>query len=175
MAPEEGKDIKAFPVALTEADYNSENTYYLLNDNESPDVFFDAGQRSFYVTQPLQIQMDDEHNFQLRFYSPRALRNVTIWATIDGYEEEFRFMSLEKVMPFQQLRVHIPFATKDMTAYTRSGKKIQIMANPHLMKENMTFTIECNDPYWKRLQSIRCNGILLLAGTVIPIRTGGTK
>ena len=156
LAPEEGKDIKAFPVALTEADYNSENTYYLLNDNESPDVFFDAGQRSFYVTQPLQIQMDDEHNFQLRFYSPRALRNVTIWATIDGYEEEFRFMSLEKVMPFQQLRVHIPFATKDMTAYTRSGKKIQIMANPHLMKENMTFTIECNDPYWKRLQSIRC-------------------
>ena len=70
LAPEEGKDIKAFPVALTEADYNSENTYYLLNDNESPDVFFDAGQRSFYVTQPLQIQMDDEHNFQLRFTVP---------------------------------------------------------------------------------------------------------
>lgn len=154
--PEEEGDVNGFPVRMTEADYNSDNTYYLLNDEESPDVFFDASQRSFHVTQPLQIQMDDDHNFQLRFYSPRALKNVTIWASIDGYEQEFKFMSIEKVMPFQQLRVHIPFATQDMTAYTRNGKKIQIMANPYLMKENISFTIECSDPYWKRLQSIRC-------------------
>lgn len=63
---------------------------------------------------------------------------------------------LEKIMPFQQLRVHIPFATKDLTAYTRSGKKIRIMANPYLTEENLTFTVECDDPYWARLQSIRC-------------------
>lgn len=155
-SPEEEERVNEFPVMLSEADYNPNNTYYLLNDDESPDVFFDAAQRSFYVTQPLQIQMDDEHNFQLRFYSPRALKNVTIWAAIDGYEQEFKFMSLEKVMPFQQLRVHIPFATENLIAYTRNGKKIQIMANPNLMPENISFTIECNDPYWKRLQAIRC-------------------
>ena len=126
------------------------------NDNESQDVYFDSGQRSFYVSRPLQFGMDDEHCFQLRFYSPRALKNVTFWARIDGYEEEFKFMSLEKIMPFQQLRVHIPFATKDLTAYTRSGKKIRIMANPYLTEENLTFTVECDDPYWTRLQSIRC-------------------
>ena len=107
-------------------------------------------------SRPLQFGMDDEHCFQLRFYSPRALKNVTFWARIDGYEEEFKFMSLEKIMPFQQLRVHIPFATKDLTAYTRSGKKIRIMANPYLTEENLTFTVECDDPYWTRLQSIRC-------------------
>lgn len=155
-SPEEGTETNAFPVILTENDYNPDNTYYLLNDNESPDVFFDANQRSFDVTQPLQIQMDDEHNFQLRFYSPRALKNVTIWASIDGYDQEFKFMSLEKIMPFQQLRVHIPFATEDMVAYTRNGQKIQIMANPYLAKENISFTVECDDLYWKRLQSIRC-------------------
>lgn len=154
--PKGGEVINEFPVTLTESDYNSDNTYYILNDDESPDVYFNANQRSFYVTQPLQFQMDDEHNFQLRFYSPRALKNVTIWATIDGYEEEFKFMSLEKLMPFQQLRIHIPFASEDITAYTRKGKKIQIMANPYLMKENINFTIECSDPYWKKLQSIRC-------------------
>lgn len=81
---------------------------------------------------------------------------MTFWARIDGYEEEFKFMSLEKIMPFQQLRVHIPFATKDLTAYTRSGKKIRIMANPYLTEENLTFTVECDDPYWAKLQSIRC-------------------
>lgn len=144
------------PVRLAETDYNPDNTYYLLNDNESQDVYFDSGQRSFYVSRPLQFGMDDEHCFQLRFYSPRALKNVTFWARIDGYEEELKFMSLEKIMPFQQLRVHIPFATKDLTAYTRSGKKIRIMANPYLTEENLTFTVECDDPYWTRLQSIRC-------------------
>ena len=144
------------PVRLAETDYNPNNTYYLLNDNESQDVYFDSGQRSFYVSRPLQFGMDDEHCFQLRFYSPRALKNVTFWARIDGYEEEFKFMSLEKIMPFQQLRVHIPFANKDLTAYTRSGKKIRIMANPYLTEENLTFTVECDDPYWTRLQSIRC-------------------
>ena len=144
------------PIRLAETDYNPDNTYYLLNDNESQDVYFDSGQRSFYVSRPLQFGMDDEHCFQLRFYSPRALKNVTFWARIDGYEEEFKFMSLEKIMPFQQLRVHIPFATKDLTAYTRSGKKIRIMANPYLTEENLTFTVECDDPYWARLQSIRC-------------------
>ena len=36
------------PVRLAETDYNPDNTYYLLNDNESQDVYFDSGQRSFY-------------------------------------------------------------------------------------------------------------------------------
>lgn len=134
-----------------------------------------SGQRSFYVSRPLQFGMDDEHCFQLRFYSPRALKNVTFWARIDGYEEEFKFMSLEKIMPFQQLRVHIPFATKDLTAYTRSGKKIRIMANPYLTEENLTFTVECDDPYWARLQSIRCNGTSPSADTVTPRTAGSTR
>lgn len=30
------------------------------------------------------------------------------------------------------------------------------MANPYLTEENLTFTVECDDPYWARLQSIRC-------------------
>ncbi|WP_294629777.1 hypothetical protein [uncultured Bacteroides sp.] len=146
----------SFPIQMSEADYNEDNTYYMLNDNESPDVYFDTSQRSFYVNQPLQILFDDEHYFQLRFYSPRALKNLTIWAKIEGYEEEFKFIELEKVQAFQQLRVHIPFATEDLTAYTRSGKKIQIMANPYISKENLTFTVECDDPYWKCLQSNKC-------------------
>lgn len=147
---------EGFRYYLTEADYNSENTYFLLNDEESPDVFFDAGQRSFRVTEPLQVVFDDNHDFRLRFYSPRALKDVTVWAKIDGYDEEFRFMVLEKVLPFQQLTLHIPFATENLETTTRSGKKIRIMANPHLAKENITFTVESTDPYWACLKSIRC-------------------
>ena len=96
---ENGTASHELPVRLAETDYNPDNTYYLLNDDESQDVYFDSGQRSFYVSQPLQFGMDDEHFFQLRFYSPRALKNVTFWARIDGYEEEFKFMTLEKILP----------------------------------------------------------------------------
>ena len=50
--------IDQLPVMLAETDYNAENTYYLLNDEESPDVFFDPAQRSFNVNNPLQFSMD---------------------------------------------------------------------------------------------------------------------
>lgn len=151
-------------VKLTPEDYNSDNTYYLLNDDEPSEVYFNGSQRSFYVTQPLQLTFDDDHYFQLRFYSPRKLSNVTIWAKIDGYKEAFRFMELEEIRPFQQLRIHVPFATKDLTAYTHSGKKIQIMANPYLTGENLSFEIGCDDPYYKKLQSIRCKWRISFGG-----------
>lgn len=146
----------SLPIRLAETDYNPDNTYYLLNDDEPSDVYFDKGQRSFYVNKPLQLSLDDEQCFQLRFYSPREISNVTVWAKIDGYEEDFKFMELEKIVPFQQLRIQIPFATRDLTVYTRSGKKIKIMRNPYLTSENITFEVECEDPYYKKLQAIRC-------------------
>ena len=103
LLPEETPDDtpmdNVLPVRLTEADYNSDNTYYLLNDNETSDVYFNKNLRSFYVNQPLQLSFDEEHYFMIRFYSPREISNVTIWAKIEGYEEAFKFMELEKVQP----------------------------------------------------------------------------
>ena len=74
--------IDQLPVMLAETDYNAENTYYLLNDGESPDVFFDPSQRSFNVNNPLQLSMDDNHDFQPRSYSQRPLSNGTKCARI---------------------------------------------------------------------------------------------
>ena len=162
--PEDGTLNNEVYMKLTPADYNSDNTYYLLNDDEPSEIYFNNSQRSFYVNQPLQLTLDDDHYFQLRFYSPRKLSNVTVWAKIDGYEEAFKFMELEEIRPFQQLRIHIPFATKDLIAYTRSGKKIQIMANPYLTGENLSFEIESDDPYYKNLQSIRCKWRITFSG-----------
>lgn len=154
-APNEGGFSDGFPIRLSTADYNDENTYYLLNDDEPAEVFFDPQQRSFYVDQPLQLSMDDDHYFQLRFYSPRALPDVSIWAKMEGYDEEFKILELEKIMPFQQLRIQIPFATQDMMAITRSGKKICIMANPHLDSKTLSFTVESDAPYYRTLQTIK--------------------
>ena len=44
----------------------------------------------------------------LRFYSPRAIHNVIVWATVEGYEDEVRFAEVfplfAKKVPLQRLR-----------------------------------------------------------------------
>ena len=62
-----------------------------------------------------------------------------------------------KIMPFQQFRVPIPFATKYLIAISRSGKQIKIMANLHLSATNFSFEMECDDPYIQKLISNCCN------------------
>lgn len=149
------------PLRLSTSSYNEENTYYMLNDDEPSEVFFNTKERWFYTDQPLQLTVDDELCFQLRFYSPRALPEVTIWAKMDGYDEAFKLFVFEKVMPFHQFRMQLPFMTQDITATTRSGKLIQIMANPHLAPENISFEVECDAPYWKTLQAIGCHWAIM--------------
>lgn len=145
------------PIRLSTADYNEENTYYMLNDDEPSEVFFNNAERSFYTNQPLQLTIDDELFFQLRFYSPRSLPNVTVWARLEGYDEQFKLFVFEKIEPLQQFRMQLPFASKDTKVTTRSGKSIQIMANPHLSKESISLEIECDAPYWKTLQAIKAH------------------
>lgn len=149
------------PIRLSTADYDEGNTYYMLNDDEPSEVFFNTSERWFYTDQPLQLTIGDDLQFQLKFYSPRALPNVTVWATMDGYDEAFKLFVFEKIMPFHLFRMQLPFATQDITATTRSGKLIQIMANPHLSKENITLEIECDAPYWKTLQAIGCHWAIM--------------
>lgn len=146
-----------FPIHVKTSDYNAENTYYILNDNEPKEVFCNASERSFYVDQPLQITVDDDLCFQLRFYSPRALPDVNLWVKIEGYDEQFKLFVFDKIEPFQQFRMQLPFTTKDMMAVTRSGKSIRIMANPHLSPSDLSFEIECDAPYYKTLQQIKCH------------------
>ncbi|MDE6569500.1 MAG: hypothetical protein K2K43_02630, partial [Alistipes sp.] len=143
------------PIHLKTSDYNNQNTYYMLNDDEPSTVFFNNNERSFYVDQPIQMSIDNDLFFHLRFYSPRPLPNVSIWAKIDGYDEQFKLFFFDKLMPFQQFIMQIPLATQNMMAVTRSGKSIQIMANPHLTASNFTLEIECDAPYYKTLQDIK--------------------
>ena len=162
--PEKDDYTIDLPIELSEKEYTTDNTYYLLNDDEPDEVYFNSSQRSFYVNRPLQLSLEEEHYFQLRFYSPRAISHVTIWAKIEGYNEDFKFLELEKVQPFQQLRIQIPFATKDMKAISRSGKQIRIIANPHLSASNISFEVECNDPYYQKITSSLCNWRIYFSG-----------
>ena len=50
LSPDEITDKFAdgLPIRLSTSDYNGENTYYMLNDDEPSEVFFNTNERWFY-------------------------------------------------------------------------------------------------------------------------------
>ena len=76
---------------MAEEDYDSSNTSYILQDEEPDEVLFDSSKRKFKVNEPLQVSVTGQKELMLRFYSPRAIHNVIVWATVEGYEDEVRF------------------------------------------------------------------------------------
>ena len=74
-------------IRMAEEDYDSSNTSYILQDEEPDEVLFDSSQRKFKVNEPLQVSVTEQNELMLRFYSPRAIHNVIVWATIEGYED----------------------------------------------------------------------------------------
>ena len=71
---------------MAEEDYDSSNTSYILQDEEPDEVLFDSSKRKFKVNEPLQVSVTGQKELMLRFYSPRAIHNVIVWATVEGYE-----------------------------------------------------------------------------------------
>ena len=56
------------------------------------------------VNEPLQVSVTGQKELMLRFYSPRAIHNVIVWATVEGYEDEVRFAELLRFYLFRSLK-----------------------------------------------------------------------
>lgn len=116
-------------IRMAEEDYDPSNTAYILQDEEPDEVLFDSSQRKFKVNEPLQVSVAGQKELMLRFYSPRAIRNVIVWATIEGYEDEVRFAEFTTVLPFQEFKMKLPFLERAKVYYTRSGQDFHIPNN----------------------------------------------
>lgn len=60
------------------------------------------------------------------------IHGITIWAKIQGYDEEFQLAQFDVVPAFTEYHRTLPMLTESKRYITRSEKEIQIMANPHL-------------------------------------------
>ena len=67
-------------IRMAEEDYDSSNTSYIFQDEEPDEVLFDSSKRKFKVNEPLQVSVTGQKELMLRFYSPRAIHNVIVWA-----------------------------------------------------------------------------------------------
>lgn len=115
-------------IRMAEEDYDSSNTSYILQDEEPDEVLFDSSKRKFKVNEPLQVSVTGQKELMLRFYSPRAIHNVIVWATVEGYEDEVRFAEFTTVLPFQEFKMKLPFLERAKVYYTRSGEEVAIDA-----------------------------------------------
>ena len=134
---------------------NATQVLRILQDNEPASVYCDPNQRSFNTSEPLQVNVE-EGKLHLRFYSPRKLENVEIWAKMpDLSEEEFLLARFEEVPPFIDFYKELPFLTRDCTFKTLSGKSVTIRRNPYFPDGMLSLRAASYCDYWRKLQQIK--------------------
>lgn len=142
-------------INVTAEEMNAPANLRILQDAEPASVYCDPDSRSFNTAQPLQATIEGGR-LHLRFYSPRKLEDVEIWAKMPNLsEEEFLLARLDEVAPFIDFYEPLPFLTRDCTFPTASGKRVTIRKNPHFADAMLTLRATSYSDYWRKLQQIK--------------------
>lgn len=137
-------------------DYNANNHFYMLETGESDEIIF-SSERSFDPRYPIQVSITEKQQLLLRSFSPRRITDMRIWACIDGYQERFLLAQFDTIPPFLEFFQTLPFINADKEYRTENGKRIRIMANPHISSASLSLEIDCEDKYYKMFSKIKTN------------------
>lgn len=143
-------------LALIAGQNGSEHTCRrILQDGESLKTLFDPEERSFYVNEPLQIRLIKKRELLLRFYSPRSVRNVVLWASLSSSGEQFKLAEFSYIPAFAEYRIPLSFLKTRCTYPTRSGGEIRL-EKKDFDKETFKLEIESSDSYYRQLIATDC-------------------
>ena len=143
-------------IRIKATDYTANNSSPLLADDEPDDILYNTTLRGMRANEPLQLSIQGQE-LHFRFFSPRKVSDLKVWATINGYEEEFLLAVFEEIPPFTEFHQVLPPVKKNAFYHTRSGKLIQIMQNPYLSEVDMSVKAECDDPFWVKVTTMPYN------------------
>lgn len=149
-------DDKSPLMYITKAAYNKGDHLLILNDSERKEVYTDKSQRSFTTSEPLQLSIEDDGRFHVRFYSPRHLSNVTVLAKIPAISEEyFDFAYFDSIPAFGDFFERTPLLERATICRTESGRILNVPALEMTDITGIEFKLNSTDPYFEKLSRIK--------------------
>ena len=134
--------------------YTPENSSAILSDSEGKEVYYDAGQRSFYINEPLQVSVEEE-KLRLRFYSALPVKNAMIYAYLPAVREYVEFAYVDSVPAFSNASFDLPMWRKGGVYRTESGRYVNLPEQEWSDLATVKFKVEADDEYWRRISKIR--------------------
>ena len=140
---------------LTQRAYDEGSHGLILQDGEPKSVYTDPAQRRFNTAAPLQLEVTEAGELHARFYSPRALSGVLVRARIPRVSDEFLDLAwFDSIPPFADFYEQLPQTLRPTVCRSATGRWVEIPQLEAADFEGVEFTIESEDPYWKKLQQI---------------------
>lgn len=127
----------------------------MLQDSESSNVLFNPEERSFCVSEPLQVRLVRKRHLLVRFFSPRPVKNLVIWGKWKGIPEQVKLAEFEMLPAFAEYRFPVSCFLKGANFLTRSGCRIYVPEKRHI--EDLETEIECADPYFRKITFTKCH------------------
>ena len=149
-------DDEAGVMFLTRAAYDEGNHSFILQDNERKEVYTDVKQRSFDTSQPLQLALTDDGRLHVRFYSPRALADVTIRARFPATGGEYIDLAyFDSIPAFADFYGEVPLFQTERMYLTESGKWLRLPRQTLDAVRDAELKVLSGNAYWQKLQDIR--------------------
>ena len=148
-------DDESGTLYVTEKFYEAGNHAGILQDDEPYEVYTDKSLRRFNTSAPLQVSVTEDGRLNVRFYSPREVRDVLVRAKIPAEGDFFVDLAyFDRIPAFADFYGNIALTERSAFYRTDSGRIAEIGRKSTADLAGMEFRIESGDPYWGKLEKI---------------------
>lgn len=141
---------------IRKSDLNAVNLSTMFLNTEPQEVFYDANQRSFTTTEPVQVRINADNKLQINSYVPIALPNVTIRCRFRKYSRDFYDLAFfEQVPAFSDIRVEMPMTSGPVTFIASDGRHVLLDLTKELKNEDCDLQVVCAHPYMAKIAQIK--------------------
>ena len=148
-------DDKSVVMFLTSSAYAEGKHTKILQDDETKEVYTNPSLRKFNTAQPLQLNITDDGELHMRFYSPRDLKNVLVKVHIPAVSDEYFDLAYFDTIPgFADFYEALPLVQRSSMCRTESGRQIEVHQMQASELAGAEFKVESTDPYWETLTKI---------------------
>lgn len=141
---------------ITDAAYREGRHGAILQDDEHHGIYTDKSLRNFNTASPMQFSVGDDGRLNVRFYSPRSVRNVLVRARIPSVSDEFIDLAFfDEVPAFADFYELLPSMERKAIYRTASGRILEVGRLDPSQFSDAEYDVVSDDPYWGKLREIR--------------------